>query len=1012
MRVIGLMALALLVAGCSNAGDELLPGDVPDLEATVHAAVAVALPSETAVPTPDFEATVQARVAAAFPTLTPVPTPDFEATVVARVVATVLAIPTPSPTPTPTPTETATPSPTPTPTPTETATPSPTPTPTPTKTATSSPTSISTPTETATASPTPISTPTETATASPTPISTPTETATPTPTSIQEGLVACAYYEAHSGRIDIRWFNPDDGSYSLRLKTEGSDEWDIYYGGHHRELAEVGLSEFNLAGNETLLGRFTKYSPDGSFVSEPFRFTIDLSTVGPADRSLILCDYPGRSSETQKAKTSPTPTPTRTPSPTPSPTATPERLDTVTTVPIKDSPVTCAYFRAGLRRIDIEWTNPEDGSYSLSLKTEGSDHWNIYRGGHSSGLAKVEFAAFGLTGDETLVGRFSKHALDQSFVSYPFGFAIDLSTVASARNDGSGRSPILCENLVRPAETLNPTAPNDLTRHLRGDLTDSDGDGMTDAAERRYGFDPHDPLSFPTEPGLATLLDLAGLPGPGNPSNRIGYLFSESFPPENETLYREFLRRVFPLLYHNLGPPAETMNVFIDNRAATGGAFVVYQGGRILQTDASFVPRLITHELVHAWKGKYTITADRNWRYEDSLTGFEEGTAEGMALEIIHEYVRSYPDDSTTIQLLEGRADQYWSSTTPYYDSIKHRRWTGGGDFWNPPSGATNRYSIAATTVQMMVRENPNFMREFMDLYYRTIRDDPDWRPSRDAVIAMWETVVPEINGYPLGKYLATLPVFSGKKLDEGVYILETIRNYGRNGDQQFALSYAIPDGRLWWGISEEERKALPPWVPTSPAADGLHFIDTQGSRFVVEITDVHGQEVATHAFNTSRSRNPDGSPDGLGWFYAEGLEMEGFPQGLYKETVTFTDYLEYDEGARETYYFFGLKGLDQNSANDYVIMVGVDGVPEGMARITILGEDYSAPIRNGVAMFKSRVWPFDMQGRFPIIITDSESTSRTYYRTVIEAATYHNYFQHQFIIVDADFNGVEDQFE
>ena len=33
-------------------------------------------------------------------------------------------------------------------------------------------------------------------------------------------------------------------------------------------------------------------------------------------------------------------------------------------------------------------------------------------------------------------------------------------------------------------------------------------------------------------------------------------------------------------------------------------------------------------------------------------------------------------------------------------------------------------------------------------------------------------------------------------------------------------------------------------------------------------------------------------------------------------------------------------------------------------------------------------------------------------YRTLIEAGTLHDFFQHQFIIVDADFNGVEDQFE
>ena len=39
---------------------------------------------------------------------------------------------------------------------------------------------------------------------------------------------------------------------------------------------------------------------------------------------------------------------------------------------------------------------------------------------------------------------------------------------------------------------------------MSADLTDSDGDGMTDAAERKYGFDPLDPSSFPADPEPTT----------------------------------------------------------------------------------------------------------------------------------------------------------------------------------------------------------------------------------------------------------------------------------------------------------------------------------------------------------------------------------------------------------------------------------------------------------------------------------------------------------------------------
>ena len=462
-------------------------------------------------------------------------------------------------------------------------------------------------------------------------------------------------------------------------------------------------------------------------------------------------------------------------------------------------------------------------------------------------------------------------------------------------------------------------------------------------------------------------------------------------------------------MYEQLGPQAETFDVFIEDVGYDRDSFTIVDDGRTLLTDADFIPRLIVHEFVHAWKGTYSITSDENWDYDDALSGFEEGTAEGMAFEIVHEYARSYPIHSASIQLLDDRPYQYWSGKTTSYDAIKNVRWTGAGRFGTHTSGPTNRYSIAATTVQMMVRENPNFTKEFMARYYEAIREDPAWRPNRDDVIDMWAAIVPVLNGYPLREVLDALPVFNGRKLDEGMYVLEAIRAYGGGGDQQFAVTHALPDGRLSWGLDEEELEHVPEWVRTSPGDDGRHYIDTQASSFTVEVFDAYGEEYAVYNFETKWKRRPDGSPTGVGWYEADVLEMEKFPVGLYKETVTFTDYVKYDDGARQDYYFFGLEGFEQDREDEYVIMIGVDGVPEGRAEIVIDGGTHTAPIENGVAIFRSTEWPFDMQGKFPITITNAESVSRSYYRTLIEAGTVHSYFQHQFIIVDTDFDGVED---
>ena len=196
--------------------------------------------------------------------------------------------------------------------------------------------------------------------------------------------------------------------------------------------------------------------------------------------------------------------------------------------------------------------------------------------------------------------------------------------------------------------------------------------------------------------------------------------------------------------------------------------FEIIDDGRIFLSDTNFLPRLIVHEFIHAWKGRYTIVSDENWNYDPSLSGFEEGMAEAMAFEIMQEYVRSYPNESATLETLGYRPHQYWAIYTTNYDAIKNVRWTGAGDFWTHTDGPPNRYTISAATVQMMLRENPNAIREFMSLYYETIRENPGWRPNRDDVIDMWDTLVPELNGYPLREYLDTLPVFNGAKAGRG----------------------------------------------------------------------------------------------------------------------------------------------------------------------------------------------------------------------------------------------------
>ena len=648
----------------------------------------------------------------------------------------------------------------------------------------------------------------------------------------------------------------------------------------------------------------------------------------------------------------------------------------------------------------------------------------------------------------------------------------------------------------------NPTAPNPETQYLSGDFTDTDGDGMTDVAEIKYGFDKNDPTSFPAEPafvpptpiagsgigavldlgvsfinirwnnradstfsltlkdgtrilyrgghyaeyapvnyskfrldGTETLtgsfteydldghflrqfpefhLDLSGISMRlGDPSHRISFTF-DGFPSDREREYREFLKRVIPIMRGQLGAPAEQFNCVIQNMGSNSDFFMVTDGGRTFLSDTSFIPRLIVHEIAHAWKGLYTFTSDEYWEYTPELSGFEEGSAEGMAFEIIHEYVRSYPTDMATLQLLRWRPYQYWSSRTTYYDFIRRNRATGAGDFWVDNSIVTSRYSIAATTFQLMRKVNPDCYKEIMGLYFEEIRDDPRWRPNRVDLVRIFSSVVPTVNGIALGDLLDALPVYRGRALEEGMYVLTTLRPYGLSGDQQFATSYVINDGRLWWGIRDTELASygLPYWIEHYPGDDGFAYVDTQNEPFRVTVFDTSDAVVTTIDDRTRIDRDADCSPTGFGWKMIDDLDMREFSFGLYRETVEFRNFVIHDPNARDVRYFVGYGGYTQDRNEEYVIMIAIDGLREGEATITVGGEMQTLAINNGVAIFRSNTLPFDHEGDVTVRLANANGASHAYQRTLLEAGTYHGYFQHQFLIVDRNFDGIEDEFE
>ncbi len=198
-----------------------------------------------------------------------------------------------------------------------------------------------------------------------------------------DGTDIGAFYEVGLNGFDIVWTNPENGSYSLLLRTADSVEWNIYYGGHGEDYASVEYESLSLSGTETLIGHFIEHDDVGRVLLEHPEFTIDLSSIDLAIPEIhqIAGSEIGASYEVNSAG------------------------------------------------IDIGWANPADGSYTLLLKTADSQEWNLYNGGHGNERAVVHFANLSLSGLETLVGQFHKYGLDHNFVEAYSEFSIDLSTI-------------------------------------------------------------------------------------------------------------------------------------------------------------------------------------------------------------------------------------------------------------------------------------------------------------------------------------------------------------------------------------------------------------------------------------------------------------------------------------------------------------------------------------------------------------------------------------------------------
>lgn len=564
----------------------------------------------------------------------------------------------------------------------------------------------------------------------------------------------------------------------------------------------------------------------------------------------------------------------------------------------------------------------------------------------------------------------------------------------------------------------NPTAPIDLLKYYSGDFTDSDGDGMTDVAETLYGYDPSDADSFPTydfflEDGVVAIVP--NDPEIGSATDQIYFRFNK-FPDDLKERTRKFLILLMPIMYDILGNPAESFICTFYNREARG-SWMSYNNGRSMSCSSRWIPRLLIHELVHAWKGKYGFTSNANWHYDSDLSGFEE-SAEGLAYVIIHEFIKAYPSHAVSTEMLKMGAWGNWSAKTSTYDLHKHDRFTGAGDFWVDSTSTNTRYNAAAVTAQLLVGHDKYFMKKVLANYYDKITAEPNWRPNRNDLIDLFAEVVPMVNGIDTKDFLNALPVYNGKKLEEGVYPIVINSSNGRDGGQQ-TIYVAYADkvrGDFWFSYVRKNNVAqygFPSWFKVFyDESDGYYYADHLNQPFVVDVKTIYGETALTYNGQTRNDRYDGGCPRSFGEVSPSELRPKNFPVGLYKETVTFTEYAKHTSKASEDYYFFGFNGFEQTKDSELVLFIGVDSQVAKDVSIRFADGVESLEFVNGCAIFRSTDMPLNTEGQININVTGTDGRVNVYKRTLINGGSNDDYHQQQFLIIDQDFDGIEDLYD
>lgn len=311
----------------------------------------------------------------------------------------------------------------------------------------------------------------------------------------------------------------------------------------------------------------------------------------------------------------------------------------------------------------------------------------------------------------------------------------------------------------------------------------------------------------------------------GNSSNSISVTVETQFgingvgpfTAAQQAKILDFYNKAIPIIESVYGPPSLNQAINVVNDGYSVGKNTFYNGPNWI-TSSYFVnatndldqPRLLLHELLHAWRDNVTISSNNLWHYDPTLSGFEEGMAEAVAVIVMDKFIEQYPT-----YFNDPRFNIRWGAEPGYafdwdYDFQNHQQ-ISGTDFWSSDQGTGvhwERYGTASAAFYKMYIEDNDVFKKFNAQYYAQLNNNHSLIPSRAMVVDILSQILPKVEEEDTQTWINNQRIFDcivtpGKKIHmlsfQGA---DGVRFMGHDNRLQVIETQNLPGGNEWsWDV-------------------------------------------------------------------------------------------------------------------------------------------------------------------------------------------------------------------